>query len=393
MPIRDLGSQQSSRMMEQGLLADPTDPPVVRPGSLSEHFFRPDDDSDSSAAHLNLPGAEKAEPAEAKSSVFGSVMNLSNTILSAGALAMPVACAQTGIALFVVLLLTVAMGAHSALRMLALCVDKHAMDDGRYASLGARAFGAAGSTFATLAVALQQTGPCVIYIQIVADILVPILCEANRNFVSQPTVRSCNEDSLLRVQLQLFVIICFMLPLSMIKSMDTLKFGSTLSMIFMSAFAVLVVVRGIWVIQQPDVRIADFEVRCPPDALTGSDTNDDSGGEPHTRLTGADPSAQTDCDLDLLGDDIEWIYAKDGNLLKAIPILCFAFLCHPNMFPIYQKLNSASHKKMATVSRCSILLSISVYLVVGIFGYVTFLRRATTEADLLVSSPEMLLFD
>ena len=69
-----------------------------------------------------------------------------------------------------------------------------------------------------------------IYIQISADILVPILCEANPRFISQPSVSSCNDDSLLRVQLQLFVIICFMLPLSMIKSMDTLKFGSTLSM-------------------------------------------------------------------------------------------------------------------------------------------------------------------
>ena len=45
------------------------------------------------------------------------------------------------------------------MRMLALCVDKHAMEDGRYASLGGKAFGKAGSTFAMAAVALQQLGP------------------------------------------------------------------------------------------------------------------------------------------------------------------------------------------------------------------------------------------
>ena len=128
MPIRDLGALQSPRAMEQGLLSDPNDgPPVVRPGgSLSEHFFHLDDGSAADGSSdadrpQKLPGAAAEE---AKSSVFGSVMNLSNTILGAGALAMPFACAQTGIALFVVLLLSVAAGAHAALRMLALCVGK-----------------------------------------------------------------------------------------------------------------------------------------------------------------------------------------------------------------------------------------------------------------------------
>ena len=39
--------------------------------------------------------------------------------------------------------------------------------------------------------------------------------------------------------LQLGVVVLCLLPLSMIKSMDSLKFASTVSMFFMSAFAVL----------------------------------------------------------------------------------------------------------------------------------------------------------
>ena len=199
--------------MQQGLIADATPrSPVVRPSSLSEHFF------DGQQRDQVADDPEQAHPATAldKTGLVGSVMDLSNTILGAGALAMPFACAQTGIALFVVLLLTVAMGAHAAMRMLALCVDKHAMEDGRYASLGAKAFGRPGSTVATLSIALQQLGPCVIYIQICADILIPILCEVYPEIVHKDT-SNCNNDSLLRIQLQLAVVVSLMLPLAMIK--------------------------------------------------------------------------------------------------------------------------------------------------------------------------------
>lgn len=205
--------------MEQGLLADVSQSPVVRPGSLSEHFFEAEQRDEAS----DDPELAQAPPAAdtKTSSIFGSVMNLSNTILGAGALAMPYACAQTGIALFVVLLLTVAMGAHAAMRMLALCVDKHAMQDGRYISLGAKAFGKPGSTFAMLAIALQQLGPCVIYIQICADILMPILCEIYPEVVHKDT-GGCNDDSLLRIQLQFVFVVTLMLPLAMIKVRATL---------------------------------------------------------------------------------------------------------------------------------------------------------------------------
>lgn len=156
--------------------------------------------------------------------------------------------------------------------------------------------------------------------------------------------------------------------------MDTLKFGSTLSMFFMGSFAVLVVIRGIMTLLDPSLREEDFRAHCPDQT---------QADPPHARLTGNDAHVPTaDC-YQPPGNEIKWLWAQDGSMLKALPIICFAFLCHPNMFPIYQKLDGATHQRMATVSRCSILLSAVVYLVVGIFGYLTFLRRAKTEADLL----------
>ena len=135
------------------------------------------------------------------------------------------------------LLAAIALSAHVALRLLALCVDKHGLEEARYSSLGEKAFGKLGSTAAMVAVALQQLGPCVIYIQISADIILPILCEVNPRFLDQVNSAACNGDATLRIQLQLAVVVLFMLPLSMIRSMDSLKFASTLSMCPLAAAA------------------------------------------------------------------------------------------------------------------------------------------------------------
>lgn len=162
------------------------------------------------------------------SSVFASVMNLSNTILGAGALAMPFACAQCGLLLFAVLLSSIAAAAHLSIRLLAISVDKHNMTaTARYSSLGERAYGKLGASVAMMAVGLQQLGPCIIYIQITADILVPILCEANPFFLYEETSDDCNADRQLRNTLQLVVVVVCLLPLSMVSCCMTAGWWDT----------------------------------------------------------------------------------------------------------------------------------------------------------------------
>jgi len=93
----------------------------------------------------------------AKSSILASAINLSNTILGAGVLAMPYVCAQLGIAFFAVststkkekhkqnlyqrilrdlsplfpkvMLIVTACAAHTAIRLLVLAVDKSGLSD------------------------------------------------------------------------------------------------------------------------------------------------------------------------------------------------------------------------------------------------------------------------
>lgn len=65
--------------------------------------------------------------------------------------------------------------------------------------------------------------------------------------------------------------------------------------------------------------------------------------------------------------------------------MCFAFLCHQNVFPIYRELKDASTSKMAKVSSISMILCFSVYWCCGFFGYAAFLE--STSGDLLLNFP------
>ena len=42
------------------------------------------------------------------------------------------------------------------------------------------------------------------------------------------------------------------------------------------------------------------------------------------------------------GNEIKW-FEFGPDMLKALPILCFAFLCHQNMFPVLEELESKLH--------------------------------------------------
>ena len=87
-------------------------------------------------------------------------------------------------------------------------------------------------------------------------------------------------------------------------------------------------------------------------------------------------------------------------MISAIPIICFAFLCHMNAFPIYNELRAAPEDTsftrtssgsssgrmskaggMGRVGQRSMLLCGLVYALSGVFGYACFLEA--TKPDLL----------
>uniref|UniRef100_A0AAQ5XH97 Amino acid transporter transmembrane domain-containing protein n=1 Tax=Amphiprion ocellaris TaxID=80972 RepID=A0AAQ5XH97_AMPOC len=64
-----------------------------------------------------------------------------------------------------------------------------------------------------------------------------------------------------------------------------------------------------------------------------------------------------------------------------IPILAFAFVCHPEVLPIYTELRNATKKKMQHVANISIAVMYGMYFLAALFGYLTFYGEV--EAELL----------
>uniref|UniRef100_A0A4W5M177 Solute carrier family 38 member 3 n=1 Tax=Hucho hucho TaxID=62062 RepID=A0A4W5M177_9TELE len=64
-----------------------------------------------------------------------------------------------------------------------------------------------------------------------------------------------------------------------------------------------------------------------------------------------------------------------------IPILAFAFVCHPEVLPIYTELRNPSQRRMQHVSNLSILVMYTMYFLAALFGYLTFYGK--TEPELL----------
>uniref|UniRef100_A0A9J8CKA6 Solute carrier family 38 member 3a n=2 Tax=Cyprinus carpio TaxID=7962 RepID=A0A9J8CKA6_CYPCA len=64
-----------------------------------------------------------------------------------------------------------------------------------------------------------------------------------------------------------------------------------------------------------------------------------------------------------------------------VPILAFAFVCHPEVLPIYTELRNPTKTKMQHISNISIGVMYIMYLLAALFGYLTFIDKV--EAELL----------
>ncbi|XP_038871942.1 sodium-coupled neutral amino acid transporter 3-like isoform X2 [Salvelinus namaycush] len=62
-----------------------------------------------------------------------------------------------------------------------------------------------------------------------------------------------------------------------------------------------------------------------------------------------------------------------------IPILAFAFVCHPEVLPIYTELKNPTKQRMQHVSNISIVVMYTMYFLAALFGYLTFYGEVESE--------------
>uniref|UniRef100_A0A3B3VXY8 Solute carrier family 38 member 3 n=1 Tax=Poecilia latipinna TaxID=48699 RepID=A0A3B3VXY8_9TELE len=265
---------------------------------------------------------------EGKTSFGMSVFNLGNAIMGSGILGLAYAMANTGILLFLFLLTGVAVLSLYSIHL--LLKSSGIVGIRSYEQLGYRAFGTPGKMAAGIAITLQNIGGE----HYIYDGNFIALWYLNGNY------------------LVIMVSTSVILPLALMKQLE----------------------------QHPWVYFSDsiskFQIPCPFEEFSANSTaahldlndsslvHDYSDGLPHE-------DKDSHCNPRM--------FTINSQTAYTIPILAFAFVCHPEVLPIYTELRNPSKKKMQKVSNISILLMYTMYFLAALFGYLTFYGKVEPE--------------
>lgn len=301
------------------------------------------------------------------SASFGmSVFNLGNAIMGSGILGLSYAMANTGIALFVILLIAVAFFSLYSVHLLL----KTANEGGAlvYEQLGYKAFGMPGKLAASCSITMQNIGAMSSYLYIVKYEL-PIVIQA---FIGNSDDEwYTNGDYLV-----LIVTAGIILPLSLFKNLGYLGYTSGLSLLCMVFFVIVVIIKK-------------FQIPCP------LPVDENALNETRSKVLNSTVqqfnhknSSTVDYSEDVCTPKY---FVFNSQTVYAVPILTFAFVCHPAILPMYDELKDRSRRKMQRVANVSFLSMFIMYLLAALFGYLTF--NARVESELLHTYAIIYKFD
>jgi amino acid permease len=63
------------------------------------------------------------------------------------------------------------------------------------------------------------------------------------------------------------------------------------------------------------------------------------------------------------------------SIFLVVPLVLFAYTCHPNVLPIYVELKRQTVKRMNWILFIALFLVMAFYLLVGVFGFLTFYSK------------------
>ncbi|XP_017264809.1 sodium-coupled neutral amino acid transporter 3 [Kryptolebias marmoratus] len=278
-----------------------------------------------------------------KTSFGMSIFNLSNAIMGSGILGLAFAMANTGIILFLVLLVCIAV--LSAYSIHLLLRSAGVVGIRAYEQLGNRAFGPPGKMLAACIITVHNIGAMSSYLFIVKSEL-PLVIQAflGKTEITQEWFLNGN-------YLIIIVSVVVILPLALMRRLGYLGYTSGFSLTCMVFFLISVIYKK-------------FNIPCPLHDTSNSTSPAVSNISDHNE-------ANFTCEAKLLNINTETAYT--------IPILAFAFVCHPEVLPIYTELRNATKKRMQTVANISILAMFVMYLLTAIFGYLTFYSGVEEE--------------
>ncbi|XP_017684674.1 PREDICTED: sodium-coupled neutral amino acid transporter 4 isoform X1 [Lepidothrix coronata] len=333
---------------------------------------------------------------------FGmSSFNLSNAIMGSGILGLSYAMANTGIIFFIVLLLSVAiLSLYSVHLLLKISKEGGSLI---YEKLGEKAFGWPGKCGVFISVTMQNIGAMSSYLFIIKYELPEVI----RAFMK---LENSGEWYLNGNYLVILVTVLVILPLSLLKTLGYLGYTSGFSLTCMVFFVSVVIFKksqipcplpimdhGVENWTTTNNTVLMHLVMLPNESL-GSGVNfmmDNTAGHLPGLEEPKDTSPKSSVEYEAHSDNSDKCRPKyfvfNSRTAYAIPILAFAFVCHPEVLPIYSELKDRSRKRMQNISNISITGMLIMYLLAALFGYLTFYGEV--EDELLHTYTKVYTFD
>lgn len=308
------------------------------------HDFQPLEDGLSPEQEEFLPHKSNGKKVpqftdfEGKTSFGMSVFNLSNAIMGSGILGLSYAMSNTGIVLFLFLLTCIAILSSYSIHLLLRSAGVVGIR--AYEQLGNRAFGHPGKILAAVVITMHNIGAMSSYLFIVKYEL-PLVIQAFLGLTHSSGQWFLNGNYLI-----IIVSLCIILPLALMRQLGYLGYTSGFSLTCMVFFLISVIYKK-------------FNIPCPLEAFNN----------------------YTTVNVTLDGQCESKYFTINQQTAYTVPILAFAFVCHPEVLPIYTELRNPTKRRMQAIGNVSILAMFVMYLLTAIFGYLTF--YANTEAELL----------
>ncbi|XP_008574985.1 PREDICTED: sodium-coupled neutral amino acid transporter 3 [Galeopterus variegatus] len=288
---------------------------------------------------------------EGKTSFGMSVFNLSNAIMGSGILGLAYAMANTGIVLFLFLLTAVALLSSYSIHL--LLKSSGVVGIRAYEQLGYRAFGTPGKLVAAMAITLQNIGAMSSYLYIIKSEL-PLVIQTFLNLDDQTSDWYMNGNYLV-----ILVSVIIILPLALMRQLGYLGYSSGFSLSCMVFFLIAVIYKK-------------FHVSCPLPSFGNTTDNFD-----YTEVM--EEKVQVQVETEASAFCTPSYFTLNSQTAYTIPIMAFAFVCHPEVLPIYTELKDPSKKKMQHISNLSISVMYVMYFLAALFGYLTFYDSVESE--------------
>ncbi|XP_078075856.1 sodium-coupled neutral amino acid symporter 1-like [Mustelus asterias] len=275
---------------------------------------------------------ENKEHYVGSTSISMSVFNLSNAIIGTGLLGLSYTMANTGIVLFVSLLIGMALlSLYSIHLLLQISVLTDTMV---YETLGQLAFGKPGKFAVFGSTSLQNIGAILSYLFVVKKELPEVI----QFFTEQGNSQSW---SMYGNYLVILVTLVVILPLCLFKNLGYLGYTSGFSLACMVFFLIVVIYK-------------QAAHSCPLVPTNVSNISCTAISTPKN-------------------------FVLNDKTVFALPTIAFAFVCHPSVLPIYRELKDHTCRKMECVSAISFSSMLFMYLLTALFGYLTFYNCVNEE--------------